>query len=580
MKNFEVARRFDLMADLLELKSENPFRIRAYRRAAQNLEALTEDVEALAREERLDEIPGVGADLAGKIVEYLRTGRMKDLEAARKGIPAGVVELMNVPGIGPKTARLLHEKEGIKDVARLEALARAGKLRGLPGIQAKTEKNILKGIEIVKKGQERMSLGKALPLARELVAALQRLPEVKQVEVAGSVRRCKDTVGDIDLLITSPRPEPVMQAFVSLPQVGEVLERGSTKASIRHREGIQVDLRVVEPECFGAALQYFTGSKQHNIRIREMAMKKGLKISEYGVFKEPTGRRVAGATEEEVYAAVGLPWIPPELREDAGEVEAALVGRLPKLIEPGDIRGDLHCHTNATDGHHSIEALVKAAAKRGYDYVVVTDHSQSATVARGLTAEEMLAHVRKIRAVQKKFGDITVLAGVECDILPDGSMDYPDEVLVQLDLVVGAVHGRFKQPKAEMTRRLCRALENPRVHILAHPTGRLIGERGPYELDLDQVLKTAKAHGKALEINCHPHRLDLNDVHARRAHELGVALAIDTDAHVLDQLDTMQLGVAIARRAWVEAAEVVNTLPAKKLLAWVEGGGGRGKPAR
>ncbi|MBI3630414.1 MAG: DNA polymerase/3'-5' exonuclease PolX [Candidatus Rokubacteria bacterium] len=580
MKNFEVARCFDLMADLLELKSENPFRIRAYRRAAQNLEALTEDVEALAREERLDEIPGVGADLAGKIVEYLRTGRMKDLEAARKGIPAGVVELMNVPGIGPKTARLLHEKEGIKDIARLEALARAGKLRGLPGIQAKTEKNILKGIEIVKKGQERMSLGKALPLARELVAALERLPEVKQVEVAGSVRRCKDTVGDIDLLITSPRPEPVMQAFVSLPQVGEVLERGSTKASIRHREGIQVDLRVVEPECFGAALQYFTGSKQHNIRLREMAMKNGLKISEYGVFKEPTGRRVAGATEEEVYAAVGLPWIPPELREDAGEVEAALAGRLPTLIELGDIRGDLHCHTNATDGHHTIEALVQAAAQRGYDYIVVTDHTKSATVAGGLTAEQMRAHVHKIRAAQKKFKDITVLAGAECDILPDGTMDYPDAVLAELDLVVGAVHGRFKQPKAEMTRRLCRALENPYVHILAHPTGRLLGERGPYDFDLDRVLKTAKARGKAVEINCHPRRLDLNDVHARRAHELGVLLAIDTDAHVLDQLETMQLGVAIARRAWVEKAEVVNTLPAKKFLAWAESARTRAKAAR
>ncbi len=570
MKNFEVARLFDLMADILELGNENPFRIRAYRRAAQNLEALTEDVETLAKQDRLGEIPGIGEDLAGKIVEYLETGRIKDVEAARKGIPAGVVELMNVPGVGPKTARLLYEKQGIKSVARLEELARAGKLRGLPGIQAKTEKNILKGIEIVRKGQERMALGRALPLAQELVRALERLPHVSRIEAAGSVRRRKDTVGDIDVLVTSSAPGTVMEAFVSLPQVAEVLERGSTKASIRHREGIQVDLRVVEPECFGAALVYFTGSKQHNIRIREMAMKKGLKISEYGVFRESSGRRVAGATEEEVYTAIGLPWIPPELREDAGEVEAALRGELPALIELADIKGDLHCHTNASDGHHTIEALVKAAARRGYEYVAVSDHSQSATVARGLSAEELLDHVRKIRAAQKKFKGITVLAGAECDILPDGSMDYPDTVLAELDLVVGAVHGRFKQPKGEMTRRICKALQNPHVHVLAHPTGRLIGERGPYEVDLEQVFRTAKQHGKAIEINCHPRRLDLNDVHARRARELGVPIAINTDAHVLDQLETMQLGVATARRAWIEKAEVVNTLPAKRLLAWVE----------
>jgi DNA polymerase (family 10) len=570
MKNFEVARQFDLMADLLELKNENPFRIRAYRRAAQNIESLTEDIEALAAQGRLDDIPGIGEDLAGKIVEYLETGRMKDLEAARKGIPAGVVELMNVPGIGPKTARLLHEKQGITGVRRLEELARAGKLRGLPGIQAKTEKNILKGIEIVRKGQERMPLGMALPLAEELVRALRRVPDVKRIEVAGSIRRRKDTIGDIDILATSSKPEKVMAAFVALPQVGEVLERGSTKAAIRHREGIQVDLRVVAPECFGAARAHFSGSKQHNIRIREMAMKRGLKISEYGVFEESSGRRVAGATEEEVYAAVGLPWVPPELREDAGEIEAALTGALPKLVEPGDIRGDLHCHTNATDGHHSIEALVRAAATRGYEYVVVSDHSRSATVAGGLTAEEMLAHAKNVRAIRKKFTGITVLAGAECDILPNGSMDYPDAVLAKLDLVVAAVHGRFKQPRAEMTRRICAALRNPYVSVLAHPTGRLIGERAAYDVDLDQVLQTAREHGKAVEINSHPRRLDLNDIHARRAQELGVLVAINTDAHVLDQLDTIGLGVATARRAWIEKSAVVNALPVKKLLAWVE----------
>ncbi|HSF06441.1 MAG TPA: helix-hairpin-helix domain-containing protein [Methylomirabilota bacterium] len=416
MKNFALARLFDLMADVLELKGENPFRIRAYRRAARNLESLSEDVEAFARQGRLEEIPGIGEDLAGKITEYLKTGRIKEVEAARKGIPPGVVALMNVPGIGPKTARLLYGEEGITTLERLEKLARAGRLRGRHGIQAKTEANILKGIALVRGGQ-----------------------------------------------VTSARPAGVMRAFGALPQVAEVLERGSTKASIRHRDGIQVDLRVVEPECFGAALAYFTGSKQHNIRIRDMAAKRGLKISEYGVFRAASGRRIAGATEEEVYEAVGLPWIPPELREDQGEIEAALEGRLPTLLSGDDIRGDLHCHTNASDGSHPIEALVAAAVKRGYDYVAVCDHSPSARVAGGLDANELAAHVKKIRAVQEQHPSIRVLAGSECDILPDGRLDYPDEVLAQLDLVVAAVHSVFKQPRREMTRRIVSALGNPYV---------------------------------------------------------------------------------------------------------------------
>jgi DNA polymerase (family 10) len=361
-----------------------------------------------------------------------------------------------------------------------------------------------------------------------------------------------------------------MDAFVRLPQVDRVLERGSTKASIRHTEGLQVDLRVVEPECFGAALVYFTGSKQHNIRIREMAVKRGLKLSEYGVFRETSGRRVAGATEEDVYAAVGLPWIPPELREDTGEVEAARRGALPRLVELGDLRGDLHCHTKASDGHATIEALVTAAQRHGHAYIAITDHSPSARVARGLAVDDLRAHVARIRAVQRKYPKITVLAGSECDILPDGRLDYPDEVLAELDLVVAAVHGAFKQGRAEMTRRLCRALEHPQVHILAHPTGRLIGERAPYDLDLDRVLGTARRHGKAVEINAYPQRLDLNDVHARRAHELGTLVAIDSDTHVLDHLDNLELGVATARRGWIEKPEVVNARPATALAAWAQ----------
>jgi DNA polymerase (family 10) len=568
MKNFEIARLFGLMADVLEIKGDNPFRIRAYRRAAQNLETLSEDVEALARQVRLEAIPGVGADLAGKIAEYLQTGRIKEIDAAKRGIPDGVIDLMNVPGIGPKTARLLYEHEGITSVSRLESLARAGKLRGLHGIQAKTEANILKGIALVRGGQGRMPLGRALPLGRELVQALERVAGVKEILLAGSLRRMKDTIGDIDLLAISTAPAKVMHAFVGLPQVAEVLERGATKASIRHREGIQVDIRVVEPACFGAALAYFTGSKQHNIRIREMAVKKGLKISEYGVFRVSTGRRVAGATEEEVYRAVGLPWIPPELREDAGEVAAAQQGTLPELVTLEDIKGDLHCHTKASDGHQTIEELIAAAERRGYDYVAVSDHSPSARVAGGLAPDELEAHVEKIRSAQAKHPRITVLAGTECDIRPDGSLDYPDRVLARLDLVVVAVHGAFKQSRREMTQRICRALENPHVKILAHPTGRLIGERAPYDVDLDRVFQIAKRLGKAVEINSHPTRLDLNDVHARRARDLGALIAVDTDAHMLDHLDAMELGVATARRAWLGKDQIVNTWPLERLVAW------------
>ncbi len=578
MKNFEVARQFELMADILELKGENPFRIRAYRRAAQNIESLSEEIEAVAREKRLEDIPGVGADLAGKIQEYLSTGKIKEIAAASKGIPRGVVELMNIPGVGPRTARLLHEREHITGIGQLEKLASKGGLRGLPGIQAKTEQNILKGIRLVRGGQERMPLGHALPLGRELVQALERLAAVKQISLAGSIRRMKETVGDIDILVTSSRPDTVMRAFVALPQVAEVLERGTTKSSMRHREGIQVDLRVVDPACFGAALVYFTGSKQHNIHIRDIGVKRGLKISEYGVFRASTGRRLVSATEAEVYAAIGLPWIPPELREDAGEVEAARQGKLPDLVELDEIRGDLHCHTDATDGHHPIEAVVTAAERRGYKYVAITDHSLSARVAGGLTADELAAHVKKIRAVQARHPRITVLAGSECDILADGSLDYPDHVLAGLDLVIGAVHTGFRQSRAEMTRRICRALAHPRLHVLGHPTGRLIGKREPYAVDIDEMLRTARRHGKAVEINSQPDRLDLDDVHARRAHELGVLVAVSTDTHMLDHLGWMELGVATARRGWTETRQVVNTWPPQKLLAWLRAE--RAAPAR
>jgi DNA polymerase (family 10) len=564
----EIAKLFNEIADLLEIKDENIFRIRAYRRAAMNLESLTEEIEAVAARGGLTEIAGIGKDLAAKIEQALETGRIEYLEELRREIPRGVVELMAIPGVGPKTAKLLFEKLRVDSVERLEALAQEGKLLSLPGIKQKTIENILKGIQVVKKGRERMLLGRALPLAREIVQTLEKLPQVRQISMAGSLRRMRETVRDFDLLITSAKPAKVMEAFIALPQVAEVLAHGETKATVRHREGIQMDLRVVEPECFGAALQYFTGSKDHNIRVRELASRKGLKVSEYGVFNEATGRRIAGATEEEVYKAIGLPYIPPELREDTGEVQAALEGRLPDLLTLDDLRGDLHAHTNWSDGHHKLEALIQAAHRKGYEYIIVSDHSRSSTVAGGLSEEKLLEQIGKIRALNRKYRNFRILTGSECDILADGRLDYSDRVLAQLDIVLCAVHSRFKQGRAEMTARIVKALSNPYVHILAHPTGRLIGERDPYDVDLEAVFAAAKQHGKAVEINAQPSRLDLNDHHARRAKELGVMLSIDTDTHFLDQLENMTLGVATARRAWISKSDVINAMPLGKLLAW------------
>src|SRR5574337_1342746 len=390
MRNLEIAKLFHEIADLLEIKDDNVFKIRAYRRAAMNLESLTEEIEAVAARGGLAEIAGIGKDLAAKIQQALETGRMEYLEELRTEIPRGVVELMAIPGVGPKTAKLLFQQLQVDSVENLEALARQGALLGLPGIKQKTVDNILKGIQVVKAGRERMLLGRALPLSHELVQILEKLPDVKQISLAGSLRRMRETVKDFDLLVTSAKPAKVMRVFTSLPQVAEVLLQGETKATIRHREGIQVDLRVVEPACFGAALQYFTGSKAHNIRVRELAVRKGLKVSEYGVFNEATGARIASVTEEEVYNAIGLPYIAPELREDTGEVEAALERRLPELLTLADLRGDLHAHTNWTDGHHPLEALIEAAQRKGYEYIIVSDHSRAATIAGGLSEEKLL----------------------------------------------------------------------------------------------------------------------------------------------------------------------------------------------
>jgi DNA polymerase (family 10) len=567
MKNFEIAKLFYEMADLLEIKGENVFRVRAYQRAAQNVESHAEDIVAVAERGELEKIPGIGRDLTAKITEYLTTGKIADLETVRKEIPRGLLALLEVRGLGPKTARLLFERLGIDSVEKLEQASRSGDILTVPGIREKTRENIVRAIATWKAGQVRMPLGKALALARSLADTLTAHGGVNQIEVAGSVRRMKETVGDIDILVTSTAPSRVIGTFITLPSAQEVLAHGDTKASIRHQEGIQVDLRVVEPEAFGAALQYFTGSKDHNVRVREIASHKGLKVSEYGVFEEKSGKRIAGVTEADAYRAIGLPWIPPELRENSGEIEAALSGGLPDLIDLAAIRGDLHAHTDWSDGHHPLEKLIEAAEARGYEYIIVSDHSRSSTVAGGLTPEELREQIKRIRELQNKHR-IRILAGSECDILADGRMDFPDDVLQELDIVLAAVHSRFKQARAEMTARIVRALENPYVNILVHPTGRLIGERDPYDVDLEQVFAAAKQHGKAVEINSSWQRLDLNDVHARRAAELGVTIAINTDTHYLENLSNVALGIGTARRAWIRPAQVVNTVPLKQLLAW------------
>ena len=555
------------MARLLEARGESTFRVRAYQRGAQALQALTEDVAAVAARGGLTGLPAIGRDLAARIEEYLATGRLAQLDGLRAQLPPGFLDLLQIHGLGPRTARALWEQRGVESVERLEALCRSREIIGVAGIGEKSRRNLLAAIERWKLGRARVPLATARAIAAQLGEVLRAHGGVERLEVAGSLRRMCDTVRDIDLLVTSTEPGRVMRTFTTLPAVVEVVAQGPTRATVRHRDGLAIDLRVVEPSAFGAALQYFTGSKAHNVRLREMAARRGLRISEYGVVDEATGARVGGAIEDEVYASVGLPWIPPELRENQGEIEAALAGRLPALVTVGDLRGDLHAHTDWSDGHHSLEQLAAAADARGYEYIIVSDHSRSLTIAGGLGVDELRAQRAMIRALQPRFR-VRILAGTECDILADGALDFPDEALAELDVVLAAVHSRFKQSRAEMTARIVRALAHPWVNVLAHPTGRRLGSREPYDVDLDAVLAAAREHGKAVEINASPERLDLADVHARRAAALGVPVAIDTDTHYLRELDNVGLGVAVARRAWIEADQVLNSRPLHALLRW------------
>ncbi|MEA3485231.1 MAG: DNA polymerase/3'-5' exonuclease PolX [Candidatus Aerophobetes bacterium] len=563
----KVARIFQEMADFLSLKGENPFRIRAYEKAADALHHLPGDLKELYEQGKLEGIPGLGKGMLEKIGTILNTGKLPAYEELRKEFPEGVIELLSIPDMGPKTVKLIYEKVGVKNIEELEALVRSHKLRDLPGMGAKTEENILRGISLYRMSRSRILLGKALPLVGGVIAELKDKASswIERISPAGSLRRGRETVGDIDILVSSSNSHPVMDAFTHLSPVKEVIAGGETKSSILTEEGLQMDLRVVAPESFGTALQYFTGSKPHNIALRERAIKRGLKVNEYGVFTQD-GRKIGGKTEEEVYRCLDLPFIPPELREDRGEIEAGERGDLPQLLKEGDIKGDLHMHSTASDGANSIEELIEKARERGYEYITITDHSASLKIARGLSKEDLLAHIRRIREINSHLRNFRVLAGSEVDIRKDGTLDYPDEILEELDVVVVALHTGFKQDEETITTRVIKALQNPFVHIFAHPTGRLLGEREAYSIDLDKVLDVAKERDIWMEINAQPQRLDLTDTWIMEAKKRGIKLVINTDAHNKDGLDLIPFGVITARRGWLEAKDVINTLPLKDLL--------------
>jgi len=568
MKNRELARIFSELADVLEYKGENPFKVGAYRRASRALADLSEDVAVLAREDRLREVPGIGEAIAKKIKEYLETGHMKRYEEALQGTPKGLLEMLAIPGLGPKTVAVINQHLGIETVAELEEAARAGKLEGLPGLGARKVENILHGITLRKQASQRVRLGDAIPAVEAIVAQLRAMG-IERVVPAGSLRRMRETVGDLDILAAGEDSVRITKAFTSLPMVAEVLAAGETRASVRTHEGLQVDLRVVPPASFGAACQYFTGSKAHNIRLRDLAKRHNLKVNEYGVFRGE--KMIAGADEESVYRALGLPLIPPTLREDRGEIEAALAGQLPRVVELEDIRGDLHVHTDWSDGRDSIEQMAAAAKAIGYQYLAISDHTRALKVFGGLDETGMEKLLRAVREADARVKGIRLLAGVEVDIHADGSLDLPDRILAKLDIVTASVHSAFKQPAEKMTARLLAAIRNPHVDVIGHLTGRLLGEREAYDFDLEAVLQEAARHHTALELNAHPLRLDITDVVCRRARDLGIMVAINTDAHNTEQLQLMRFGVATAQRGWLEAAHVLNTRPFRTLMAWLRG---------
>lgn len=564
MYNQKIARIFNEIANILEIKGDNPFRIRAYRRAAQNIEGLANDVSEITDED-IKRIPGIGNDLADKIREFISTGTIKSYEKLNQDVPSGLLDLLTIPGLGPRTAKMLFDNLKIKNINELEKYARKGLLRGLPGIQTKTEENIMKGITMKKRYTGRFPIGMVRPVADEILQKLKKAP-VRELSIAGSLRRWKETIKDIDILATAKDAHKVMDIFVHLPQKRETLMRGPTKSSIITEEGIQVDLRVVDDDSFGAALAYFTGSKSHNVRLREMAVKKDLKINEYGIFDVKTDNKLGGKNESDIYKILGMSYIPCEMREDTGEIESALNNNLPVLVKQKDIRGDLHIHSVFSDGSHDIRDLVNMAKKREYKYIAITDHSKGLGIAGGMSAEQILDQNEKIKALNRSLKGFRILSGVETDIRGDGTLDYPDEILKRLDIVIASIHSGFRQSREQITKRVVTAMKNPYVSIIAHPTGRLIGEREAYGIDMDKVLRVAAETQTAMEINSYPFRLDLNDVHVRKAKEMEVPLAINTDAHTEPQFDFIDYGVGTARRGWLEKKDVLNTFTCSGLM--------------
>jgi DNA polymerase (family X) len=566
VKNRDFSQILLEIADLLELKGETSFKVVAYRRASEALESLPEEVENLCREGRLESVPGVGKSIATKVAELCQTGRLEYLEQLKGEIPAGVVDLMQVPEVGPKKAMLLYRQLGIQSIGELEQAATEGRVRNVPGLGVRSEERILHSVHSLRQRSGRALLGTALPAARELIAAiLQTCPEVVDISLCGSLRRMKSTIGDVDLLVTSPKPEGVIACFAGLPQVAEVVSRGVEKSTVLLHNGLQADLMALPPESYGSLLQHFTGSREHNVQLRGLARDQGLSLSENGF--SANGAVVHCRTEAEVYEKLGLAWIPPELREGAGEIEAARTGRLPKLLELGDIRGDLHGHTFWSDGVASIEAMALAARDMGYEYVCISDHSRGLGIANGLSIERIRQQWQEVAVLNERLKPFRILTGSEVEIRADGSLDFPDEVLAELDVVVASLHSGLRQSREKITERLITAMRNPHVDIIGHPTGRVIEAREGGDLDMEAVFRAAAETGTIMEVNASPMRLDLDDVHIRRAIELGVQIAINTDSHHTDSLNTMEYGVVTARRGWAEAKDVVNALPLPDLLA-------------
>ncbi len=571
MENVEVANIFYEVADLLELQGV-AFKPIAYRKAASSIEQLEEPIQKVAEEGKLRDIPGVGESIVKKIEEILATGKLDYLEKLRKEVPAGLKAIVAVPDVGPKTAMVLYKEMGISSIEQLKDAAEGHKLHHLKGFGERTEERILQGIKTLETKRGRMLLGEAYPVAMAYVDYLRSSGKIKLVSEAGSLRRGKETIGDIDILVGHDDPAAAAKVIKDYPEVSSVVMSGPTKTSVLLKSGLQVDVRVIAVKSWGAALQYFTGSKEHNVALRSMGVKMGLKLSEYGLFDRDTGKERAASTEEDIYKVFGMKVMPPEIRENEGELDAAKSGTLPHLIELDDIKGDLHVHTNWSDGSSTIKEVVSSALMMGYEYLCISDHSQGLRIANGMPPEKVKKQLEAVRkAEQDSGGKIRLLTGSEVDIKADGTLDYPKSILKDLDVVIGSIHSRFRMSKAEMTDRIVRAMESGSMDILGHPTGRVIGEREPYELDFDRVFDVAKKAGVVMELNSFPDRLDLRDFHCRMAKEAGVKIAVDTDSHNVSQMSNMRFGVITAKRGWLEAKDVLNTKGAKELVSHLHG---------